>query len=107
MVALQQRELEQLQSAYLEHVLLYIPGQQHLRPADEVAFYRAVVPCIEQNGNRSASSNGIPEAPELSCIGYAELDDHWGITGQINPTGQAPQWHPDGGFSGHEYFPVT
>ena len=91
LASLKPGELEALRSAYLEHVLLYIPGQQHLRPADEVAFYRAIVPCIDNTIDHSASRVGIPEAPELACIGHAQLDDHWGISGPINPTGQAPQ----------------
>ena len=100
-------ELETLRSAYLEHVLLYIPEQQHITPADEVAFYRAVVPRIDNDTAQSASRIGIPQAPELACIGYAELDDHWGITGPINPTGEAPQWHPDWGFAGSPPPPAT
>ena len=107
LASLKPGEQEALRSAYLEHVLLYIPGQQHIRPADEVAFYRAIVPCIDDSIDHSASRIGIPDAPELACIGHAELDDHWGISGTINPTGQAPQWHPDGGFSGSPPPPAT
>ena len=87
-------ELQELRAAYRQHKLLHIPNQQHLTPQHEVSFYRAVVdhvdPAIQQWSTRAP----IPGAEEISLVGYASLDDHHGISGQINPTGEAPQWHP-------------
>eukprot|EP01045_Picozoa_sp_COSAG04_P038248 COSAG04_NODE_10156_length_800_cov_1.203994_1_plen_167_part_10 len=87
-------ELQELRAAYRQHKLLHIPNQQHLTPQREVSFYRAVVdhvdPAIQQWSTRAP----IPGAEEISLVGYASLDDHHGISGQINPTGEAPQWHP-------------
>jgi len=89
-------ELEQLREAYKLYLLLHIPDQQHITPAEEAAFYRQLVPHISQTETPFASRKGIPGAEEISVIGHGELVDHHGVSGRINPTGQAMQWHPDG-----------
>ena len=48
LASLKAGELEAIRGAYRDYLLLYIPGQQHITPAQEAAFYRSVVPHIDQ-----------------------------------------------------------
>ena len=56
-------ELDAIRSAYLKFALLHIPDQEHLHPKQEAAFYRAVVPCVDESIQQKASRVGIPVRP--------------------------------------------
>lgn len=97
----------QIQDAWFQYALLVFPNQGHLSPTDEVDFYSRFPGCDRTERNWS-SRHQIPEAPQVTVIGNAQLEDHHGLTGvEVTPTGMAPQWHVDGSFAGDVLPPAA
>jgi alpha-ketoglutarate-dependent taurine dioxygenase len=118
-----------IRQALHQHQVVLIPGQQHLTPQQEVAFYRAIdthgtgvwrdqrdnpweVFKVEQ-GNR-AGTYQVPQAPGVLVLGKGEVD-HFGLKVTLGGDrgaygedegsqvlgGGALQWHIDGTFYEH------
>jgi alpha-ketoglutarate-dependent taurine dioxygenase len=100
LAALTDEQWERIQEAWFSCALLVFPNQGHLSPTDEVDFYARIPGCDPTERNWS-SRHQIPEAPQVTVIGHAQLEGHHGLRGvEVTPTGMAPQWHVDGSFAG-------
>ena len=99
------RQWELVWAAWLKYALLVFPDQT-LSPLDEVAFYQRF-PHRNERAPQSVRRSPIPEAPDIGLVGNANLDDHFGVSGRIAPTGAGFQWHPDGSYDGTEPPAVT
>lgn len=117
---------DELRRELHRHQLLLFPGQQHLTPQQEVAFYRSIdldgigiwrdqtrnpweVYKVEQ-GNK-AGTYQIPDEPGVLALGKGEID-HYGLKVTLGGDrgaygedrgsqvlgGGALQWHIDGSF---------
>lgn len=89
---------ELIWAAWLQYGLLVFPDQT-LTPREEVAFYHRF-PHRDMQAQQSVRRAPIPEAPDIGLVGNSDLQDHFGVTGRIAPTGAGFQWHPDGSYDG-------
>ena len=89
---LSEREWGTVWAAWLRYALLVFPDQ-HLTPAQEVAFYRRF-PHLDTAAPASVRRAPLPEAPDIGLVGNARLEDHFGVSGRIAPTGAGFQGHP-------------
>ena len=120
---------DRLRLALHQHEVLVFPGQQHLSPADEVAFYRS----IDLHGNgvwrdqrnnpwevfkvqqgNLAGTYQLPDEPAVLVLGKGDID-HCGLRVRLGGDrsaygrdrgsqvlgGGALQWHIDGPFYAH------
>ncbi len=121
--------IDELRDALHRFEILVFPGQQHLTPPQEVAFYRALdvdgsgiwrdqknnpweVYKVEQ-GN-TAGTYQLPDTPEVLVLGKGPID-HYGLKVELGGArdayggdrgsqvlgGGALQWHIDGAFYEH------
>lgn len=123
------RAADAIRLALHHHQLLVIPGQQHLTPRQEVAFYRA----LDRNGvgvwrdqrnnpwelfkvaqGNTAGTYQIPQEPGVLVLGKGEID-HYGLQVTLGGDrgaygkdrgsqvlgGGSLQWHIDGAFYEH------
>jgi alpha-ketoglutarate-dependent taurine dioxygenase len=107
LAAITQEQWLRIQEAWFQYALLVFPNQGHLTPTDEVDFYARIPGCDPTERNWS-SRHQIPEAPQITVIGHAQLEGHHGLSGiEVTPTGMAPQWHVDGSFAGDVLPPAA
>eukprot|EP01043_Picozoa_sp_COSAG02_P020122 COSAG02_NODE_985_length_15457_cov_108.738247_10_plen_414_part_00 len=107
LTAITQEQWLRIEEAWFQYALLVFPNQGHLTPTDEVDFYARIPGCDPTKRNWS-SRHQIPEAPQITVIGNAQLEGHHGLSAvEVTPTGMAPQWHVDGSFAGDVLPPAA